>query len=238
MPRDVPYEDRLSRYSFLDLVDIANHIDKALFPERHALVQAEIRRRWDDGSAREALARLKYDTFLLRLVAALIDGLVFLPLALADRFVLQNLQLLELPLFLLWLFLTSFAYVGYEIVMHGRYGQTLGKMVMGVRVISLDEAPLSMKQAAMRSLVPLCLVGLAFLLSLWALFDPVGFLLSRGMRVAAALLRLANIGWFLLEVITMLVNRKRRALHDFIAGSVVVWSADQRMQPTGHGPGG
>lgn len=235
MPRHVPYEDRLRKYSFLDLVDIADHLDKALFPERHALVQAEITRRWDDGSAREALARLKYDTFMLRLVAALIDGLVFLPVALADMFVLRNLQLLELPLFLLWLILTSFAYVGYEILMHGCYGQTLGKMAMRVKVMSLDETPLSMKQAAMRSLVPLCLVGLAFLLRLRALFDPVGALLSRGTLLAVVLLSLANIGWFLLEAATMLANSKRRALHDFIAGSVVVWSPDQRMQPTGMG---
>ena len=28
--------------------------------------------------------------------------------------------------------------------------------------------------------------------------------------------------WYLLEIATMLTNRKRRALHDFIAGTVVV----------------
>jgi hypothetical protein len=28
--------------------------------------------------------------------------------------------------------------------------------------------------------------------------------------------------WFLLEVVTLLFNKKKRALHDFIAGSVVV----------------
>jgi uncharacterized RDD family membrane protein YckC len=28
--------------------------------------------------------------------------------------------------------------------------------------------------------------------------------------------------WFLAEVVTMLTNEKRRALHDWIAGSVVV----------------
>jgi uncharacterized RDD family membrane protein YckC len=28
--------------------------------------------------------------------------------------------------------------------------------------------------------------------------------------------------WFLLEIATMLTNEKRRAVHDFIAGSVVI----------------
>jgi uncharacterized RDD family membrane protein YckC len=37
--------------------------------------------------------------------------------------------------------------------------------------------------------------------------------------------------WFVLELLTMLTNNKRRALHDFIAGSVVV-----RLARTGDAP--
>jgi len=32
----------------------------------------------------------------------------------------------------------------------------------------------------------------------------------------------AGFGWFIAELVTMLTNSKRRAVHDFIAGSVVV----------------
>ena len=39
---------------------------------------------------------------------------------------------------------------------------------------------------------------------------------------ASMVLGFVFIGWFLLEVITIMLNSKRRALHDFIAGSVVV----------------
>jgi uncharacterized RDD family membrane protein YckC len=35
-------------------------------------------------------------------------------------------------------------------------------------------------------------------------------------------LAFANLGWFLLEITTMLTNPKRRAFHDLIAGTVVV----------------
>jgi uncharacterized RDD family membrane protein YckC len=38
----------------------------------------------------------------------------------------------------------------------------------------------------------------------------------------ALILAYASIGWFLLEVVTMLTNSKRRALHDLIAKTVVV----------------
>ncbi|MFL6264288.1 MAG: hypothetical protein ACJ76Y_31765 [Thermoanaerobaculia bacterium] len=38
----------------------------------------------------------------------------------------------------------------------------------------------------------------------------------------ARLLALGGLAWFLLEVTTALTNQKRRALHDLIAGTVVV----------------
>lgn len=41
----------------------------------------------------------------------------------------------------------------------------------------------------------------------------------------------ANLGWFLIEIVTMLTNPKRRALHDLIAGTVVV-----RIDPCPVGP--
>jgi len=37
------------------------------------------------------------------------------------------------------------------------------------------------------------------------------------------ILDVAGFSWFILEVITMLTNSKRRALHDWIAGTVVVF---------------
>jgi hypothetical protein len=37
---------------------------------------------------------------------------------------------------------------------------------------------------------------------------------------------------FFIEVVTMITNRKRRALHDFVAGSVVVKLYNQPMERT------
>jgi uncharacterized RDD family membrane protein YckC len=36
------------------------------------------------------------------------------------------------------------------------------------------------------------------------------------------LLSYVSLGWFITEVVTMLTNKKRRALHDFIANTVVI----------------
>ena len=37
--------------------------------------------------------------------------------------------------------------------------------------------------------------------------------------------------WFVLEIITMLLNKKRRALHDLIAGTVVVRTSIDENHP-------
>jgi uncharacterized RDD family membrane protein YckC len=42
------------------------------------------------------------------------------------------------------------------------------------------------------------------------------------MNVVDTFLTYSTANWFLVEIITMLTNDKRRALHDFIAGTVVI----------------
>jgi len=59
---------------------------------------------------------------------------------------------------------------------------------------------------------------------------------SKGFWILTALPGL----WFLAEVLTMLTNEKRRALHDFIAGTVVIrTNIDERgAQPSASPNGG
>ena len=42
--------------------------------------------------------------------------------------------------------------------------------------------------------------------------------------------------WFVLEIITMLLNKKRRALHDLIAGTVVVRTSIAEDHPAAPAP--
>ena len=64
-----------------------------------------------------------------------------------------------------WLGLTS----AYFIVMHGLGGQTIGKMLLGLRVVGDDRQPPSFRQAAVRWLaaVGFAPIGLGFLWVLW-----------------------------------------------------------------------
>ena len=125
--------------------------------------------------------------------------------------------------------------VAYEVLLHGLFGQTLGKRATGVRVYDVSGARLSMRQALLRSSVPLAFVLLGVGIDLPSVasgknpYDPATFQLSE--LSALQLLPLwASLAWSVLELATMLLNPKRRALHDFIASSVVMRLGAQEEQ--------
>jgi uncharacterized RDD family membrane protein YckC len=105
----------------------------------------------------------------------------------------------------------------YPIYMHGRFGQTFGKFIAGVRVIDINGGRVSYKQAAVRDFVPLLLAPIP----MWYIshFYITGDLPSAALFKAAYALALL---WVVLELLTMLLNDRRRAIHDFIANTVVI----------------
>ncbi len=165
----------------------------------------------------------KFRTFWRRVWAGAIDFTVFWPLFLIDNWTWTTFK--DHPVLLLfWFIFTSTAFHIYDIVFHGLYGQTLGKMAVKVKVVNVSGDKLKMSQAFRRDMVPL----LFFALSLT--FDPPKILHGRYPQNTAFvkfdfvffLNLLTGLGWSLAEVITMLTNKRRRAIHDYIAGSVVV----------------
>jgi|KBSSwiStaDraftv2_1062776.scaffolds.fasta_scaffold377196_2 uncharacterized RDD family membrane protein YckC len=172
----------------------------------------------------------KYRTFWPRFWAGFIDAFVLLPLGWVDSAVWDN---ISATAFLVpWFVLYSLSDVAYTIVLHGLYGQTIGKRLMGVKVLDKSEARLSMGQAVLRDSVLLAFVAWGLFLDLptviagnspYAEGAPIG--------IARLIALYAMFAWFVLELLTMLTNNKRRALHDFIAGSVVV-----RLARTGDAP--
>ena len=163
----------------------------------------------------------KYATFWRRFWAAVLDALLFWPLGWLDEWIWGATR--SAAVLVPWYVLYSLSFVAYSIVLHGLYGQTLGKAIMGVKVVDLSEGPLSMTQAVLRDsfILVLTAYGLASgLRAVAAGTSPYGTAFELG--IADWIFIYANLGWFLLELLTMLFSRKRRAIHDFIAGSVVI----------------
>ena len=164
----------------------------------------------------------KYKTFGARFWAGVIDGLVFLPISLFDSYLSSPTRG---PVILIsWAIVSYSVYWLYSVLLHARYGQTLGKKAMHVKVMDLSEERIpSLGQAFLREIGYIALNSFALV---YFIYIVVAHKYVKGTEqldsVAGIVLQSAGLGWFLLEVITMFTNSKRRAIHDLIAKTVVL----------------
>ena len=162
----------------------------------------------------------KYNTTGARIVAAILDGLVLGQLSYIDDLVDDYSH--SAFLLIAWTVISMSAFQVYTIILHGRFGQTLGKMAMQIKIVSYpDESPISYRQAFIRELPYTILLVFNLVLTVTLIvnpersFDPV-------MKAMAVFPALTGFLWILVEMVTMLFNAKRRAVHDLIAKTVVI----------------
>jgi uncharacterized RDD family membrane protein YckC len=168
----------------------------------------------------------KYSTFWPRFWTGFIDASVLWPISLLTSiYLVVNVPKVVAAALVV---VGNLAWLFYTVLLHARYGQTVGKMATKVRVVdNRTEGRISSGQAWLREGIPL-------LLSVGSVIYEISLILDGRLnwKTTAAgevfdnkwywLANSVSTLWFAAEVLTMLTNRKRRALHDFIAGTVVV----------------
>ena len=170
-----------------------------------------------------------YAGFWLRALAILVDLAVSLPV-LSVYFAVQGLSIPMAIVSLLVLTVLGFAYPVYFL---SRWGQTIGKMVARIKVTRQDGTHIAPRHAWLRSSVDIVLgaVNLAaatYVLATWTgpewsslnWLDRGGELAKRNPIFTSY--DWASQVWLWSELGVLLLNKKRRALHDFIAGTVVI----------------
>ena len=102
--------------------------------------------------------------------------------------------------------------------MHALYGQTVGKMLTKVKVLDISETPLKFYQAVLRDVPQIFLIILSFIF-----VNPNlnGESVEPAVFFSNPFLLLTFI-WGVADLVVFFSNDKKRALHDYIAGSVVV----------------
>lgn len=219
------YTPNYKNYSLDELLDAQKYIDKDSFPQRAQELELEIANKLKDPEIKAEFEELetnkRYATFWPRFWAAIIDGLIFTALLYIECLLFgveysnQNMVLQAV---------NGVQYIGYVVFMHGFYGQTLGKMVMDVKVLDHDtETDINLKQSVRRESVNIAINSswILLLLSISISLQQLGSIHEFLTYLIMGLSSLATV-WALSEFITMLFNEKRRAIHDFIGKTVVV----------------
>lgn len=175
------------------------------------------------------LVQAKYRTFRPRFFAAWVDGIILSPVGFAYLWI-DGYFLNRLVLALAYV-CYSVIFTLYSVLLHGFFGQTIGKRLCGVVVLDLSEARLSMKQAIIRDCpcIFAMLIGLPF--GLYRIWQGVDVLDPDHETIVESVVLYMWLCWFLAEFVTMLSNPMRRAIHDYIAGSVVVRSDEIGPSP-------
>lgn len=107
---------------------------------------------------------------------------------------------------------------GYDAILHGVYGKSLGKMACGCRVVKMDGTDINGKIAQVRSFWK---CGLHMIPDLLLLV--FGFSGTKGIMAVLLLAMLPIVGFSIANAICLVTEEKfNRALHDRLAGTRVV----------------
>jgi len=179
------------------------------------------------------LTELHYAGFWRRFGAIWLDFLFLLPLTLAVFWLSGQFRLFYAVYFIPSICIGIF----YSIYLVKRFGGTPGKVVAGLRIVKVDGAPITYREALLRFLPEFVFnitMTVGLILATFAMTDAeytsLAFL-KRSQRLVALApswfhpAQIFQNIWIWSEFLVLLTNKRRRALHDFIAGTVVILRA-------------
>jgi uncharacterized RDD family membrane protein YckC len=171
-----------------------------------------------------------YAGFWARVLASLVDKVLITGAAqlflLVRTYSLAGFSLVTLAGFLFYRF--------YHIGCVALWGQTPGKMAAKIKIVKVDGSPAVLWNAFLRNSVETTLVTIVLVFELVAATKvmPAEYaaadlaqkkeLIEAFIPKSASYVSWANQAFFLSEFVVLFLNKKKRAIHDFIAGTVVV----------------
>jgi uncharacterized RDD family membrane protein YckC len=171
-----------------------------------------------------------YPDYLVRFGAVLLDFLIIAPVSILVLY----LNSLSTEMYYYTMIPSLGFSTWYHIYLLRKYGATPGKLILGIRVVKTNGQQPQWREAFLRYTLSLVFLIFGIVVSLIALSQAdAGFYEDLGWRQKTGYLRslsptiftinlwLTNI-FLWSDLIVLFTNRKRRALHDLIAGTVVI----------------
>ena len=171
-----------------------------------------------------------YSGFWARLGALMLDSIFLIPFILLVQYINgfgKYIYFITLVPYLLIVF-------GYQIYLPKKYGGTPGKLIVGNTIICINGQPITWKEAILRHCVTLILtiVSVVFYSICISQADDETFKSLSWIKRSRYLMsfspsffqvyNIINIVWVFSEFVVLLTNKRKRALHDFLAGTVIV----------------
>jgi uncharacterized RDD family membrane protein YckC len=173
-----------------------------------------------------------YAGFWSRFGAGFIDALILLPFS----YLLLWLEGFDRTIALIITIPSSILFSKYNDYFNARFGGTIGKLARGIKVTKPDGSRIGWSEAWKRSSVDLAYAGLFLYLEVQALLliNPETYSSAISFIERVTLLQEHYPSWYSSvlypiyqiwiwsEVFVVLFNKRKRAIHDFIAGTVVI----------------
>ncbi len=171
-----------------------------------------------------------YAGFWKRFGAACIDFFVFLPLLVTHHFVMR--QSISLAIICVIIFY-NIRWL-YEVYFNYRYGATIGKIAVGIKITFPNGSKIGLKQVFLRSSVSIAIVMSMLIAYLYGIsqIDSTHFYTIKGLERIIYIRSLFPAWysffessldfWYWGELVVLLFNKRKRAIHDYIAGTVVI----------------
>ncbi len=171
-----------------------------------------------------------YAGFLERLFAGFIDFLIAIPFL----YLFSYLQAINIFIAIIAIIINASFFSIYTVFFNLKYGGTLGKLAAGIRITKPNGDKIGFKEAILRSVVDIIYALLFGCFQLYAISQVnIDIYLVAGHIEKSRLLAehspkfskyasfISNV-WYWSEMVILLSNKRKRALHDFIAGTVVI----------------
>lgn len=168
--------------------------------------------------------------FGLRLASLLLDMVILVPVIL----IILHLNSGNLNTYYYTLIPNLLLNLFYNVYLPKKYGGTPGKLIVGIQIIKIDGQPIGWKEAFLRHLVVFLLTIYASISMLSAIsqadeatFESLSWLQQSQYLMSLTPILFTVYTWFNNiwtwgELIVLLTNSKKRAAHDYIAGTVIV----------------
>ena len=171
-----------------------------------------------------------YAGFWIRVAAKILDGLIMLPFIGLIMYV----NSISKSAYFYAVVPNLLVYVIYEVALVKIYGGTPGKLIMGIKIIQKNGDDVDWRAACYRYSVEFFLLVLGIYVMILTLnmvddatYTSLGFikrsqLLSTINPIPNQVQSWLSMSWIVIGLIVLISNVRKRSVHDFIAGTVVV----------------